>query len=251
MKKPMVFVANWKMNMPFKSGLSFIQDNVDLLAQLNDNHHKKIILCPSFPFLMPIKKELNQLPLFLGAQNCSEHAEGPFTGQVSAHMLAEAGCNYCIIGHSECRSMLKETNEQIAAKATQLIKAKVIPIICIGETLEQKMSQKTTEVLCNQLTPLIKELKQHTGTIYIAYEPIWAIGTGKTPSGYELEEISAFLVNFLNQELPNTNTTLLYGGSVNEANTQEILNIPAIGGLLIGGASLDFKNFQKIVSLSR
>ncbi len=251
MKKPTLFVANWKMNMPLEQALSFIRDNTNALQNLTSNGSATIVICPSFPFLILLGAEVIDSNLLLGAQNCSEYAHGSFTGQVSARMLADVGCDFCIIGHSECRSAFNETDISIANKAVQLTNAQITPIVCIGETADQYSLGTTQQALTAQLTPLIAAVKNYTGELCIAYEPRWAIGTGKTPTKTELTQIFQFLAGHMATQLPTAQITLLYGGSVDETNAQEILSITPIGGLLIGGASLTFQKFQKIVSLAK
>lgn len=250
-KKPLLFVANWKMNMPLHKACSFIQDNRKALIQLTNDPNKIVVLCPSFPFYMFLSREAADIPMPLGGQNCSEYESGPYTGQVSAQMLADVNCNYCIIGHSECRIAFNENDEQIATKALQLIKVGIIPIVCIGENKKEQAAGITQNVLIKQLAPLINALKDYTGTLCIAYEPLWAIGTNLIPNISELQKICDFLADHLKTGLPLAKLIVIYGGSVDENNAAEILTIGTIGGLLVGGASLNFQKFQKIVSLNK
>lgn len=239
------------MNMSLAQTDTFIRTNKEDLVKLAANPSKKIILCPSFPALVQTVNEVKNSSICIAAQNCSAQISGSFTGQVDAVTLAQAGCTYCIIGHSECRVAFKETDEEIAAKANQLIAQHIIPIVCIGENLEQKTIGTTQEILAKQLAPLIYALKNYVGKLCIAYEPIWAIGTGHIPSKQELQKTCDFLATYIKNHLTNVQLTLIYGGSVDETNAQEILSIAQIGGLLIGGASLNFQKFQKIVSLAK
>ena len=218
-------VANWKMN-----------GSKNLLNEYKKTFQncEKLIVCPPFVYL----EELAGLNF--GAQNINQQLKGAYTGEVSVPMLLEFGVKYCLVGHSERRQYFHETNSDVRAKAETCLGANITPIICIGETLEQYDANQTTEVLEKQL---VQCLPSEPG-FWIAYEPIWAIGMGNTPT---TDEISA--VHFmLRKKLPNT--TLLYGGSVNGDNAATIISIPNVDGVLVGGASLDIATITKIYSAS-
>jgi triosephosphate isomerase len=181
----------------------------------------------------------------LGGQNCSRFLEGAYTGDVSASMLYDIGCQFCIVGHSERRTIFNETNNEISLKATNSLKNNIHPIICVGETLQQKKDKQTKEILSKQISESINEDSNNNNTI-IAYEPIWAIGSGLIPSLDEIDEIH----NFIKNEIQGyENYKILYGGSVKSANSKKILNLDNVDGLLIGGASLNVDEFKKILSL--
>lgn len=240
-----LFVANWKMNKDFAQTIDFCTSHKDELNQLARDSHAQIVICPSFPFLFSLSELLADTKIKVGAQDCSPFEHGPYTGQVNALALKQVGCRFCIIGHSEERHYLRTSNADVAAQAVQLDKQHIEPIICIGEDLPTHKGGKTKEFLKKQLEPIIKALADTQNPITIAYEPIWAIGTGLTPDSQELTTI----FQWLREQIPHHHVRLIYGGSVSPDNAPEILAIPLIEGLLIGGASLDFKKFQKIVSL--
>ena len=214
-------VANWKMN-----------GSKNLLNEYKNafDESSNLIICPPFVYLG------EPAGLKLGAQNIYQQPKGAYTGEVSAQMLAELSVKYCLIGHSERRQYFHEANDIVRAKAETCLRAAITPIICIGETLEQYEAHQTTHVLEKQLAEC---LPNGTG-FWVAYEPVWAIGTGHTPT---IDEITAVHL-MLREKLPST--TLLYGGSVNGDNAAAIFAINNVDGALVGGASLDVKAVEKI-----
>jgi len=234
--KPFIYAANWKMQLSFSQAISYAEKNSHAFAELTT--HGTIIVFPSFDALYPITQQFEQTHVATGAQNCSAYASGAYTGQVQAQSLNDIGCSYCIIGHSEQRTACQKRNQVIAEQAEQLIQVGIIPIICIGETKEQRDNKQTKEILTKQLAPLNEIKKSHN--IIIAYEPIWAIGTGTIPESRELTETISWITE-------QNNMPVLYGGSVNEENASTLKAIPEVAGFLIGGASLDFQKFKKIV----
>lgn len=238
----MLYVANWKMNKSFSAAMSFAQKYKNELSQLS-NEKNSIVVCPSYPALFPLAQLFSDTTISVGAQNCSAHEAGAYTGQVSAQSLKQAGCTYCIIGHSEQRAYCHLTDQEISEKLKLLLANNIIPIICIGESEQTYKEKKTFEVLSTQLELLLPQLG--TSASVIAYEPVWAIGTGIVPENSYLKTIFSWL-----KQKKIAHCQLLYGGSVNEKNRDQLLQIEAIEGFLIGGASLDFQKLQKIVSLS-
>lgn len=245
MKHSFLYVANWKMNSSFEQSLAFCTSNKDALAQLSAHPNVQLVLCPSFPVLYPIAQLFTNSSLAIGAQNCSEHAHGAYTGQVDALSLAQVGCTYCIVGHSEVRA-LGETNEQIGNKITRLREQNMVPIVCIGETKTDYEQGKTYALLEEQLMSVCKTMHANDMCV-IAYEPVWAIGANITPSPEHLTKVFSWLRNYCANHLPDMTIQLLYGGSVNENDAAELKKIPHIDGFLIGGASFDFQKLQKIV----
>ena len=230
-------IANWKLNSSFEFINNFI-------SSLNIDKSTKMCVAICAPYIYLNYLEIKRKDFYLGAQDCSCFEEGAYTGEVSAKMLNEVGVNFCIVGHSERRQYFKESNEIVKQKVIMLIDNNIIPIICIGETLDEKKNNKTQNVLKNQLEESVPESSNQFNTI-IAYEPIWAIGTGFTPSFEEIENAHRHIKN-LNKKL--FNFKIIYGGSVNSKNSKIISKIDIVNGALIGGASLKINEFKQIIS---
>ena len=231
------FVANWKLNGNFQ----FIDEFINNLM-LPKDPSKCVVICPTAIHLDYISKNKNGL--YVGAQNVSEHEEGAYTGEISVHSLSDLNVNFCIIGHSERRQIFKEKNEEINLKSERLIGNGLIPIICIGETLEQKEKGITKKVLEEQLMNSVSSSSNFENTI-IAYEPVWAIGTGLTPTIEEIDETHRYIREH-NDKL--NKYKILYGGSVKASNAKEITGLPNVDGALIGGASLKPQEFSMILA---
>ena len=231
------FVANWKLNSSFEFINNFI-------SSLNIDKSTKMCVAICAPYIYLNYLEVKRRDFYLGAQDCSFFEEGAYTGEISAKMLKEVGVNFCIVGHSERRQYFNESNIIVKQKAIRLIENNIIPIICIGETLDEKNNNKTQNVLKNQLEESVPESSDQFNTI-IAYEPIWAIGTGLTPSLEEIENTHKYIKN-LNKKL--FNFKIIYGGSVNSKNSKLISKIDIVNGALIGGASLKINEFNQIIN---
>ena len=241
------FIAgNWKMNLRRAEGLA--------LARAVAGHsvpRVDVAVCPPFPYLDCVAAALRDSKVALGAQNASAHDDGAFTGEVSCGMLIEMGCRFVILGHSERRTLLGETDEQVNAKVLKALAAGLRPIVCLGEHLEQREAGQTFAVVRRQLAQSLARLspEQILQTV-IAYEPIWAIGTGKVASGEQAQEVHADLRNQLKNRYNSSvaqQSILLYGGSVKPDNAQSLMNQPDIDGALVGGASLAAAAFLAIV----
>ena len=246
-----LFVANWKMQKSFEKECSFIRNNATHLGRLVSKDID-IVLCPSFVSLASMYTHLRDTNILLGAQDCSEHDYGPYTGQTSAWSLAQVGCTYCLVGHSERRQYNHDTNAAVARKVAQALAAKIRPIICIGETADEHQKRESLSIILEQLKPIFTKIKQsdiQETELCIAYYPIWSIGTGIIPSQSYLYDIFSELQTWCHNELPQVVFRFLYGGSINDLNVVNFYNISLINGLLIGSASLDFQKFKKIVSL--
>ena len=230
------FVANWKLNGNFQ----FIDQFINNLS-LPKDHSKCVVICPTSIHLDYMSKNKNGF--YVGAQNVSEHEQGAYTGEISVNSLSDLNINFCITGHSERRQIFKEKDNEINLKSDILIKNSVIPIICIGETLEQKEKGITNIVLQDQLMNSIPSSSSFENTI-IAYEPVWAIGTGLTPTIEEIDETHQFIREH-NDKL--NKYKILYGGSVKASNAREITDLPNVDGALIGGASLKSEEFTRII----
>ncbi len=227
-----MYVANWKMNMTTQAALTWCNR-----AQELGDAQAEIVICPSFLALYPVAQVIKKSGVSVGAQTCSSHTNGSYTGQVSATDLQQVGCRYVIVGHSEERAT-GATDAEIAQKIERVLEADMKPIVCIGEPWDIHQQHTTPEYLEQQIL-LFKHLSSE---IIIAYEPLWAIGTRKLPTVQNLTEIIAWLKN----ELPNS--PLLYGGSVNKETVSDLKKVQGINGFLIGDASLDFNHFNFMLS---
>ena len=197
-------------------------------------------VCVPFPYLPQVAERLCGTPLAWGAQNVSEHAQGAYTGEVSASMLAELGCRYVIVGHSERRQLYGESDAQVAAKFAAAQAAGITPILCVGETLEERDAGRTEQVVARQLDAVLKK-NSFSGAV-LAYEPVWAIGTGRNATPDQAQAVHALLRKKVSGE-----ALILYGGSVKPQNAAAIFAMPDVDGGLIGGASLVAKEFLDIV----
>ena len=239
--------ANWKMNMDMKEAVSFIDRFKVLIKNIKKN---EIVICPPFTLLYEFKKLLNKTNIILGAQNMYFEEKGAFTGEISALMLKDIGCEYVILGHSERRQYFNENDRLINQKIKTALKHNFKPILCVGETLGQKTSNQTTKIIKNQLLNCLNTIDGSAmKNIVIAYEPVWAIGTGKNATPEQAEDVHKFirglLSNMYNERVSN-NTRIIYGGSVKESNIKNLMKMKNINGALVGGASLDAKGFGKI-----
>jgi triosephosphate isomerase len=250
MRKKIV-AGNWKMNLNFEEGQKLTTEIVNMYKDENIKD-VTVVLNPPFVHLFPVKKLVgNTLNMFLGGQNCADKASGAFTGETSATMLKSFGAEYVIIGHSERREYFKESNELLTAKVKQALENGLTPIFCCGEPLEIREAGTHEAYVKNQLTESLFGLSaEDFAKIVIAYEPIWAIGTGKTASSDQAQEmhkaLRAHLASKYGQDAAN-NTSILYGGSCNPANAKDIFSKADVDGGLIGGASLKSRDFMDII----
>ncbi|AWH90481.1 triose-phosphate isomerase [Buchnera aphidicola (Melanaphis sacchari)] len=249
MKKKAI-IANWKLNSNIKS-ISHFFTNFKLNAPVNLNKNIIVIIPPAV-YLERVYKYIHDKNIFLGAQNMDLNVEGSFTGDISVAMLKNVGVKYVILGHSERRLLHNENDLVISKKICLAKKFNLIPIICIGENKEEKARNKTQEIIIKQLSYIFEYLgkKVFRNTI-IAYEPIWAIGTGMSADPNYVQLIHEFIKNYIQKYDSLASHTLMvqYGGSVNALNAKSFLNKPDIDGLLIGNASLDVKEFLKIINM--
>lgn len=242
--KPLI-IANWKMNGDAEFAVDYI-DN--LIEYIEPGINSEIIICPPHT-LIELVASLCSDQIKIGAQDCSKSSDktGAYTGEVSSFMLKKLGCSYVILGHSERRKFASETDEIIRQKLVAATKIHLTPIICIGETREELDNAKTYEVLEAQLKGALTDFS--SPEIVIAYEPVWAIGTGRAISSKQLTEIVEFIQR-LTQNLVEKSPKIIYGGSVKAENIHEILSIPGISGLLVGGASLKIEDFIEIINVA-
>jgi triosephosphate isomerase len=247
MRKPMV-AGNWKMNKTAEDARSLVEQ---MLPELQKLDCVECVICPPFPALMTISAVLAGTGIGVGAQNMHWEASGAYTGEVSAGMVREF-CKYVILGHSERRAMFGETDENVNKKVKVAFSNDLIPIMCVGETLVEFESQRTNEVVSRQVTQGLKELTiVQAANLVIAYEPVWAIGTGKAASGEGANQVIRDSIREPLAKIFNLETSqavrVLYGGSVNAANAAEFFGQPDIDGALVGGASLKVADFLAIV----
>ena len=242
-----VIAGNWKM---FKT-ISDAEDYaVKFLEEVKDVTDLDIILCAPFTALYPLKNELEESVVHLGAQNMSWADEGAYTGEISAQMLLDVACTYVILGHSERREMFGETDEMINKKVLKALAAGLTPILCVGENLNVREEGKAAERVSSQVEHGLSSLSpEDLSRIVIAYEPIWAIGTGKTASSNDAQQMCASIRATLSRIMGSgeEQVPILYGGSVKAENIAELLTEPDIDGALVGGASLDPLSFAKLV----
>lgn len=250
MRKKIV-AGNWKMNLSLEEGHKLTSEIVNMLKDENVQD-VVTVLNPPFVHLYTVKKLIGDAPnLFLGSQNCSDKASGAFTGEISAGMLASFGAQFVILGHSERREYFKETNQLLTEKTKQALANGLTPIFCCGEPLEIREAGTHEAYVKQQLTEsLFGFSPEELSKIVIAYEPIWAIGTGKTASSEQAQEMHAALRSHLASKYGQAiadNISILYGGSANPGNAKELFSKPDVDGGLIGGASLKSRDFVEIV----
>ena len=250
--RSMLIIANWKLN----GNWSFNEEYASVLSnglRGVDLTNRQIIICPPSIYLQQMNGLLVDQEIYLGGQDLSDETAGAFTGEISGVMLKEFGCRYALVGHSERRLKYQESNELIVKKALNAIAAGLTPVVCIGETQDQRQSLQVEKVLSGQMFALIDGLGQHIEKIVLAYEPIWAIGTGQTASALQAQEVHALLRGMLEKVSPLVaqNMQIIYGGSVKAENAEELLKMSDIDGLLVGGASLVVAEFLSICTANR
>ena len=247
-----IIAANWKMNMTLGESDSFLKT---FLMELGDEKRVEVVIAPPFTALARVSERLNRVQnVKLGAQNMHFENSGAFTGEISAQMLRELFVRYVVIGHSERRTFFGETDEIVNKKAHAAIEATLEPIICIGETLAERDAGKVEQVLETQLRGSLAGLgPKELADLVIAYEPVWAIGTGRTSTPEQAQSAHAFVrktVAALSDAATAEKVRIQYGGSVKPGNTAELMSQPDIDGALVGGASLDPRGLAEIVQIT-
>jgi triosephosphate isomerase len=242
MLKKYVF-GNWKMH----SLRTESAKRASLIASHPVAKTVQVALFPPLTSLETITFCLRGTEIAMGAQDCSVETEGAYTGDVSAAMLKDIGCKYVLVGHSERRSGHGETSEQVKSKASAALKAGLTPVICVGENLQERESGKHVEVVSAQIRKSLPALL-HSDSQIIAYEPVWAIGTGKTPTVAQISEMHKTIASLLTYATSGAHTPILYGGSVKGASAREILSTEGVDGVLVGGASLNATEFCAIIA---
>ncbi len=246
-----IIAGNWKMNKNLEEGLALVSEASNMIKD-EYNGNALVVFIPPFIHINAVSKMLegyeNQ---FSGAQNCSNHQSGAYTGEISASMIKSCGANYVIIGHSERRQYFNEHNQWLAQKIDACLKNNLLPIYCCGETLEERESEQHFQVIESQIKEGLFHLNVNDFLkITIAYEPVWAIGTGKTASTAQAQEVHAFIRTLIASHYSNeiaNEITIQYGGSVKPENAAELFAAPDIDGALIGGAALQSRSFTDIV----
>lgn len=250
-ERKLIIAGNWKMNKTVAEAIDLVKG---CQRELTNVKEVDIVVCPPFTALCEVSKAVLNSNIRLGAQNMSEHNYGAYTGEIAAGMLKEFSVRYVILGHSERRQFFHETDEIVAKKGMAAHKAALKPIVCVGETLAQRDGNLTQKVLQTQVIGSLNGLsgEQAEETI-IAYEPVWAIGTGKTATAAQAQETHAFIRHLLVKMFDETvarRVRIQYGGSVKPGNARELMSLPDVDGALVGGASLEDRSFADIIKNS-
>lgn len=245
-----IVAANWKMHKTPQEGYAFVNKIRNMLL---DIHKAKVIFCPPFTALFHMNAILEETPHALGAQNVHWEPKGAYTGEIAVEMLQACGVTYVIVGHSERRHVFQEPDDWINAKVAAVLKGDLTPILCVGETLQERERDNTEKVLERQLREGLKGLPPDSlAKIIIAYEPVWAIGTGVNANCDQVKQAHETIRNLLRMQDSETEAStvpILYGGSVNVRNAQELIETWGVDGFLIGGASLEVSSLARIVHI--
>lgn len=243
-----IIAGNWKMNTSIEEGVTLAKE---IAQQIDESQGAKVIVCPPFTHTGSVIEQLNDSEICVGAQNCHTSDSGAYTGEVSAKMLKSLNVAYCLVGHSERRSYFFEDNVELLAKIKQLLANDIHPIFCCGESLEDRRSGEFLDIIADQCELLWKLSEEEFSKLIIAYEPVWAIGTGETATAAQAQEVHSFIRSMIaehqNEDLANS-TSILYGGSCKPTNAKELFAEDDIDGGLIGGASLVAEDFVSIVN---
>ena len=245
-----IAAANWKMNNTQEEGTKLLNEIINSDVQVNDN--QRVIFAVPFPYLVSANQQLNnRANMFVSAQNCHNKTAGAYTGEVSVDMLASINIQYCVVGHSERRAYFSESNQQLAEKVDRCLSKGITPIFCCGEPIAIRDNDGQNDYVAVQLNESLFHLDGETiQKVVIAYEPIWAIGTGKTATAAQAQEMHAHIRTVLSTQFGEAvaaNVSILYGGSVKGANANEIFSQPDVDGGLVGGASLIATEFIQII----
>jgi len=245
-----IVAANWKMNKDIKESFEFTDTLVKNLLNIKQT---EVILCPPYTSLFYISELLKTGPVALGAQNMHFEKSGAFTGEISGSMLKSSNCELVILGHSERRHVFNESDKTIKKKIDEALAIGLKPIICVGEKIEERKAEKTSQVIENQYNAAFAGLtEEQTSKCIIAYEPVWAIGTGLTATPEQASEAHSLIRNLVKQQYNENianNMPILYGGSVKANNAEELINTKHIDGFLVGGASLKVESFTEIIQI--
>ncbi|ABK17742.1 triose-phosphate isomerase [Syntrophobacter fumaroxidans] len=247
-KRIPLIAANWKMHKTVGESVAFIEELQREVGAVTD---REVVIAPPFTALAAVRRVMTAPGYRLASQNCHQEAKGAFTGEVSGGMLKDVGCEYVIVGHSERRHVFGETNETIRLKVAAAFACGLVPILCVGEVLAERESNRTFKVVDEQVQSAVLGLTpQQARELVIAYEPVWAIGTGKTATPDQAQEVHAFIreryAALCDKTVANL-TRILYGGSVKPDNVDSLMAQPDVDGLLVGGASLEVGSFKRII----
>lgn len=243
-----VLAANWKMHKTITEAVTFVES---LQSETGPCKDREVVIAPPFTALSSVAGALNREGYRLSAQNCHWEAKGAFTGEIAPAMLKQAGCYYVIVGHSERRHIFGETDEMIRKKAAAVFANGMAPIVCIGEVLDEREAGRTFDVVGNQVHQALQGLETaQAERVILAYEPVWAIGTGRTASPEQAQEVHIFIRQqveaLFNKDIANK-IRILYGGSVKPDNVDSLMAQPDLDGMLVGGASLEVGSFKRII----
>lgn len=242
-----IVAGNWKMNTTVQEGVTLAKE---VSAALSAAHNCDVVICVPFTHLVPVADVIDKSVLGLGAENCADHDKGAYTGEVSAAMVASTGADYVILGHSERRQYYGETNDTLKSKTRLALDNGLTPIFCVGEVLEERENGTYNDVVSSQVEALFDLSAEDFGKLVIAYEPVWAIGTGKTATAEQAQDMHAHIRGVIAARYGNEvadNTSILYGGSCKPSNAKELFAKPDVDGGLIGGAALEAGSFMGIV----
>ncbi len=249
MSRKKIVAGNWKMNTSLQEAKNLVER---ITEQINEFDDIIKIIIPPFPYLEAVAGLLsNKANFYSGAQNCHTNPGGAFTGEVSANMLSSVGCNYVLIGHSERRQYFKEKDADFVLKIKEALKHNLHPVFCIGETIHERKTDNHFKIVTEQLTNVLNQFSlEEFSRFVLAYEPVWAIGTGETATSKQAQEMHAFIRSVVTDIYDSTianNVSILYGGSCNAQNARELFACKDVDGGLIGGASLNADDFCKII----
>ena len=249
MTRRTLIAGNWKMNLRLEESLGLTREIVEAVGS---NPPVEVVVCPPAVYLHSIGDVTAGTPVELGAQNLYPAADGAYTGEINAGMLTDVGCRFVILGHSERRQLMGETDADVSRKLQAALAGNLVPIVCVGETLEDREAGQTEAVVETQIRGSLQGLDEvRAAGIVVAYEPVWAIGTGKTATKEQAEEVHAYIRNLLGELFTDEiagQIRIQYGGSVKPGNAAELLAQPNIDGALVGGASLNASDFVAIIN---
>lgn len=250
MRRPLM-AGNWKMHKNIPEAIAMVKELKPLISDVKD---VDVLICPVFTAIYPLANEVKGSNIQIGAQNVYWEPKGAFTGEIAVSMLSDAGCSFVIIGHSERRQYFAETDETVNKRTKSTLNANLIPIVCVGETLQERESDNTFKVIEKQVREGIKNFsKEEAEKIVIAYEPVWAIGTGKTATPQQAQDVHEFIRKIYSEMYGSDiadKVRILYGGSVKPDNVSELMKQKDIDGGLVGGASLEASSFAKLVKFN-